>query len=76
MTGKIRAAYAQVGKDAKPYAYRPALQNKTTSYGGYGYNFWGPNLALQPEFAKSWEIGAEVSLFNNRLGSTAPWIAR
>src|SRR6267378_3218615 len=68
MTGKIRAAYAEVGKDAKPYAYRPALQNKTTSYGGYGYNFWGPNLGLRPEFAKSWEIGAEVSFFNNRLG--------
>jgi len=45
-----------------------ALQNKTTSYGGYGYNFWGPNLGLRPEFAKSWEIGAEVSFFNNRLG--------
>jgi len=68
MTGKIRAAYAEVGKDAKPYAYRPSLQNKTTSYGGYGYNFWGPNLGLKPEFAKSWEIGAEVSFFNNRLG--------
>ena len=68
MTGKLRAAYAEVGKDAKPYAYRPALQFKTTSYGGYGYNFWGPNLNLKPEFAKSWEIGAEVSFFNNRLG--------
>ena len=68
MTGKIRAAYAEVGKDAKPYAYRPSLQNKTTSYGGYGYNFWGPNLGLRPEFAKSWEIGAEVSFFKNRLG--------
>src|SRR5439155_12714396 len=59
---------AAVGKDAKPYAYRPALQNKTTAYGGYGYNFWGPNLGLKPEFAKSWEIGAEVSFFHNRLG--------
>ncbi len=68
MTGKLRAAYAEVGKDAKPYAYRPSLQFKTTSYGGYGYNFWGPNLGLKPEFAKSWEIGAEVSFFNNRLG--------
>src|SRR5947199_932637 len=68
MTGKLRAAYAEAGKDAKPYAFRPALQNKTTSYGGYGYNFWGPNLNLKPEFAKSWEIGAEASFFHNRLG--------
>src|SRR5437667_297047 len=59
---------AEVGKDAKPYAFRPALQFKTTSYGGYGYNFWGPNLNLRPEFAKSWEVGAEVSFFHNRLG--------
>src|SRR5207302_5524067 len=57
-----------VGKDAKPYAFRPALQFKTTSYGGYGYNFWGPNLSLKPEFAKSWEVGAELSFFHNRLG--------
>ncbi len=68
MTGKVRAAYAEVGKDARPYAYRPALESKTTSFGGYGYGFWGPNLALKPEFAKSWELGAEVSFFNNRLG--------
>src|SRR5438046_10278455 len=68
MTGKVRAAYAEVGKDARPYAYRPALEAKTTAFGGYGYGFWGPNLALKPEVAKSWELGAEVSFFNNRLG--------
>src|SRR5205809_3364144 len=68
MTGKLRAGYAEVGKDARPYAYRPALEAKTTAFGGYGYGFWGPNLGLKPEFAKSWEIGAEVSFFHNRLG--------
>ena len=67
MTGKVRAAYAEVGKDARPYAYRAALESKSTSFGGYGYGFWGPNPALKPEFAKSWEIGAEVSFLNNRL---------
>lgn len=71
MTGKLRAAYAAVGKDARPYAFRPALQNKTTSYGGYGYGFTGPNLGLKPEFAKSWEVGAEVSFLHNRLGLDA-----
>jgi len=68
MTGKVRAAYAEVGKDARPYAFAAALESKSTSYGGYGSSFWGPNPALSPEFAKSWEIGAEVSFFNNRLG--------
>ena len=68
MTGKLRAAYAEVGKDARPYAYRPSLEFKTTSYGGYGYGFTGPNLDLRPEFARSWEIGTELSFFNDRLG--------
>jgi TonB-linked SusC/RagA family outer membrane protein len=68
MTGKVRAAFAQVGRDARPYAYRPALQNKTTTFGGYGYDFWGPNLALKPEFAKSYEYGTELSFLDDRLG--------
>lgn len=68
MTGKLRAAYAEVGRDARPYAYRPALLNKTTSYAGYGYDFWGPNLALKPEFATSYEFGTELGFFDDRLG--------
>jgi TonB-linked SusC/RagA family outer membrane protein len=68
MTGKLRAAYAEVGKDARPYAFRPSLQFKPTVAGGYGYDFWGPNLGLKPEFAKSWEVGSEMSFMQDRLG--------
>jgi len=71
MTGKLRAGYAAVGKDARPYAYRPSLQYKTTSNGGYGYDFWGPNLALKPEFKKSFEYGTELGFLNDRLGVDA-----
>ncbi|MEO5569116.1 MAG: SusC/RagA family TonB-linked outer membrane protein [Gemmatimonadaceae bacterium] len=71
MTGKLRAAYAQVGKDARPYAYRPSLEYKTTSYGGYAYGFTGPNLDLKPEFAVSREIGTELSFLDDRLGVDA-----
>ncbi|HKA57500.1 MAG TPA: SusC/RagA family TonB-linked outer membrane protein [Gemmatimonadales bacterium] len=71
VSGKARLGYAAVGKDARPYAYRPALQYKTTSYGGYGYDFWGPNLALKPEFKKSIEGGVELSFLENRLGVDA-----
>ncbi|HEX6575840.1 MAG TPA: TonB-dependent receptor, partial [Gemmatimonadaceae bacterium] len=71
MTGKLRAAYAEVGKDARPYAFRPSLEFKSTSYGGYGYGFTGPNLGLKPEFAKSYEIGTELSFLNDRLGVDA-----
>jgi TonB-linked SusC/RagA family outer membrane protein len=67
MTGKLRTAIAAVGKDAKPYAYRPSLEYKTTSYGGYGYGFTGPNLNLKPEYAKSYEIGTELGFLDDRL---------
>ncbi|MBK8246628.1 MAG: SusC/RagA family TonB-linked outer membrane protein [Gemmatimonadetes bacterium] len=73
MTGKLRAAYAEVGKDARPYAYRPSLEFKTTSFGGYGYGFTGPNLDLKPEFARSYEFGTELSWFDNRLGLDVTW---
>ncbi len=68
MTGKLRAGYAEVGKDARPYAYRPSLEFKTTSNGGYGYGFTGPNLALRPEFARSYEFGTELGFLDDRLG--------
>ena len=71
MTGKLRAGWAQVGKDAKPYAYAPSLEAKPTSYKGYGYGFTGPNPNLKPEFAVSTEFGTELGFFDNRLGIDA-----
>ena len=71
VTGKLRIGYAAVGKDARPYAYSPALESKTTAYGGYGYGFWGPNLKLKPEFKRSVEGGVELSFFSGRLGLDA-----
>ena len=68
MTGKLRASYAEVGKDARPYAYRPSLEYKTTTNGGYGYGFTGPNLNLRPEFARSSELGTELGFLHDRLG--------
>ncbi len=72
-SGKLRAAYAEVGKDARPYAYRPSLEFKTTSFGGYGYGFTGPNLALKPEFAKSYEIGTELAFLDDRARLDVTW---
>jgi TonB-linked SusC/RagA family outer membrane protein len=71
MTGKLRAAFAEVGRDAPPYSYRTTLEAKTTSFGGYGYGFTGPNPNLQPEFAKSYEFGTELTFLNGRLGVDA-----
>ena len=71
MTGKLRAAYAEVGKDARPYAYRQSLEFKSTAYGGYGYGFTGPNMELKPEFARSYEVGTELTFLEDRLGVEA-----
>lgn len=71
MTGKLRAAFAEVGRDAPPYSYRTTLEAKTTSFGGYGYGFYGPNPNLHPEFAKSYEVGTELTFLNDRLGIDA-----
>jgi TonB-linked SusC/RagA family outer membrane protein len=70
-SGKLRAGYAEVGRDADPYSDRPSLESKTTSYTGYGYGFTGPNLNLRPEFARSYEVGFETSYFDDRLGIDA-----
>ncbi len=67
-SGRFRAAYAEVGKDARPYAYLPYLEYKATVGGGYGASFYGPNPNLKPEFAKSYEFGLELAFFNDRLG--------
>jgi len=68
VSGKLRAGYAAVGRDARPYAFRPSLESKLTANGGYGYGFTGPNLGLKPEFKTSVEFGAELSFLKNRVG--------
>jgi TonB-linked SusC/RagA family outer membrane protein len=73
MNVKLRSTYAEVGRDARPYAYRAILESKTTTGGGYGYGFTGPNLNLRPEFTKSWEGGFEVSSLNDRLSLDATY---
>lgn len=73
MTGKLRAAAAEVGRDAPPYSYAAALQYKPTTGNGYGYNFTGPNPLLKPEFARDHEYGTELSFFHDRLGIDATY---
>jgi TonB-linked SusC/RagA family outer membrane protein len=73
VNGRLRAAYAEVGKDARPYAYRQSLEFKTTSFGGFGYGFTGPNPGLRPEFATSYEFGTDLGFFDDRLGLDVTW---
>ncbi|RIV23857.1 SusC/RagA family TonB-linked outer membrane protein [Fibrisoma montanum] len=63
---KVRASWAQVGNDTRPY--------QTAKYYDriYGNNFTNPstlfNADLKPEITSSYEFGADIRLFNNRLG--------
>jgi TonB-linked SusC/RagA family outer membrane protein len=72
-SGKLRAAIAEVGRDARPYSYAQSLEYKATSNGGYGYGFTGPNLDLGPEYARSYEFGTEMNFFNDRVGLDVAW---
>ncbi|WP_337172853.1 SusC/RagA family TonB-linked outer membrane protein [Gemmatimonas aurantiaca] len=66
-SARLRGGRADVGRDARPYAFRPSLEYKTTTKGGYGYGFTGPNVLLEPEFATSYEYGADLGFFDSRL---------
>lgn len=75
-SAKLYGGWAEVGRDAQPYSYRTTLESKTTSFGGYGYGFTGPNPLLAPEFAKSYEFGADLSFFHDRLGFDATYYSK
>ena len=64
---KLRASWAQVGKDAKPLAIDPELEPQALTNGGYAYGFTGPNKALVPEMNTSTEVGIEFRAVDNRL---------
>ena len=69
--GKLRASWARVGKDAAPYVTNTYLWSPKEMLGGFigtGNNWQRGNPYLKPENTTSFEVGAELKLFNNRLG--------
>ena len=69
--GKIRASWAQVGKDASAYAtntylWPPAAVSE--DFVGIGNSWTRGNPYLKPEIQTSWEIGTELRFFGGRLG--------
>jgi TonB-linked SusC/RagA family outer membrane protein len=68
--GKLRASWAQVGKDANAYATTTNLVSPIdyNSYIGVGNYYESGNAFLKPEIQTSWEIGAELQFLNGRLG--------
>lgn len=66
---KIRGGWAQVGNDTDPYKLMPSMVNS---------GLWGNQIELstsgtlllpdlKPEIQTSWEIGADLALFDNRI---------
>nr|WP_319570488.1 SusC/RagA family TonB-linked outer membrane protein [uncultured Draconibacterium sp.] len=66
---KIRGGWAQVGNDTDPYKLMPSMVNS---------GLWGNQIELstsgtlllpnlKPEIQTSWELGADLALFDNRI---------
>lgn len=72
--GKVRASWAQVGKDATPYQTNTYLFGPELTIGGGYRNSWTRgNDALKPEKTSSVEFGTELRFLNNRLGVDFTW---
>lgn len=64
---KLRASWANVGKDTTPYAI--AYNYVSTSYpGGYRTGSTFPDPNLKPENVETWEVGMEAKFLENRIG--------
>jgi TonB-linked SusC/RagA family outer membrane protein len=72
---KIRASFAEVGNDLDPYQLynnytigKDPNGNSTAQPGSVYYN-----VDVRSELIKSWEAGADVRFFQNRLGIDFAW---
>lgn len=63
---KIRASWAQVGHDTSPYRIEDYLLS-TKFPGVVTLPSAKSNSNLKPEIVSSWEVGADIRLFRNRL---------
>ncbi|MDR1348954.1 MAG: SusC/RagA family TonB-linked outer membrane protein [Prevotellaceae bacterium] len=68
--GKLRLSWAQVGKDAYPYATTGSLTGYINYNGfmGAGNYYESGNPNLKPEIQTGWEIGTELRFLDGRLG--------
>src|SRR6185312_3050270 len=68
--GKVRASWAQVGKDANPYATLTYVNNPISigAFTGIGNQYTSGNPLLKPEIQDSWEVGGELRFLNGSIG--------
>lgn len=70
---KVRTSMAQTARLADPYSNQSVFVNSTSSGGGFGYSFTNSNENLKPERQKTFEIGTELRLLNNRISIDATY---
>jgi hypothetical protein len=68
--GKLRASWARVGNDARPYQLAAVLvqRNPFGNLPVFNVNPQIPNARLRPETTNSWEVGTELLSANGRFG--------
>ncbi|ASZ11492.1 SusC/RagA family TonB-linked outer membrane protein [Chitinophaga pendula] len=81
--GKLRASYAMVGGDTDPFEINPGYltegfwNSSSTGQGLPQINMFNqntlPNLHLKPSISRSFEVGADIRFFNNRIGIDVAW---
>lgn len=74
--GKLRASYAEVGKDTDPYRIGQTYNSVGVPLNGqvrFSRNGQFGDLALLPERTVSLEFGTDLRFFNNRLGLDLTW---
>ena len=64
--GKLRASWAQVGKDAPPQRLTAVLKSTHTIGGGFKYDYYAGNPNLKPETTESWEVGTDLRFFKGK----------
>ena len=64
---KVRASWANVGKDTSAYALDHNYSS-TDFAGGYRLSATTPKIDLAPENVETWEAGIEAKFLHNRIG--------
>ncbi len=78
---QLRVSYAEVGNDYDIYSINPGFSHQGNLQSLTGQNLVRvgytsnvvPNLNLQPERKKAWEIGADIRMFDERIGLDVTW---
>ncbi|MGV8134535.1 MAG: SusC/RagA family TonB-linked outer membrane protein [Mangrovibacterium sp.] len=77
---KFRASWAKVGNDTAPYSTLIYYSFNADSYDGQPTATLSsttiPAVDLKPELTSSWEFGADLRLFNNRVGVDFTWYSQ